>query len=187
MKRRELLKLGAASAMGALGAFTPSLLGEDQSAHATPRSPFIILPIYDDDPLTLEGRQRSILIIGGGLAGLSAALELAERGYQVTLREAGDVLGGRLATRDISNAAGDFRVEHGLHMWFDNYHQFKDIRQRLGINNFFKPHNETHFTFRDYKDEILTSDPPVYPDRVDWRVVAGCWSHAAEGHRIVLH
>ena len=90
MKRRELLKLGAASAVGAFGALTPSLLSGGQSAHATPRSPFIILPIYDDDPLTLEGRQRSILIVGGGLAGLSAALELAERGYQVTLREAGD-------------------------------------------------------------------------------------------------
>ena len=31
---------------------------------------------------------------GGGLAGMSAALGLAERGYQVTLREADTALGG---------------------------------------------------------------------------------------------
>ena len=160
MKRRDLLRLSMA---GALGATIPGLGGKYPNAHGQPRAPFVIMPIYDDDPLTLEGRDRSILVIGGGLAGLSASLELAERGYKVTLQEANDVLGGRLATRDLSTAAGDFRVEHGLHMWFDNYHQFKDIRERLDINDSFAPHNETHFTYRDYKDEILTSDPPIYP------------------------
>lgn len=134
-----------------------------KKASAIPRRPFTLWPLYDDDPLTLEGRERSVLVIGGGLAGMSAALELAERGYQVTLREANDILGGRLATRRERNAAGEFNVEHGLHMWFHNYHNFKDIRARLGIDGYFKPHNETHFTYRTYEDEVLTSDPPIYP------------------------
>ena len=81
MKRRELFKLGAVGTMGALGAMTPGLGGRGHDAHALPRDPFIIMPLYDQDPLTLEGRERSILVVGGGLAGLSAALELAERGY----------------------------------------------------------------------------------------------------------
>ena len=35
------------------------------------------------------GTRREVLIVGAGLAGMSAALELAERGYQVTLRASG--------------------------------------------------------------------------------------------------
>lgn len=39
---------------------------------------------------------RSVLVIGGGPAGLAASLRLAERGVAVTLAEAEDRLGGRL-------------------------------------------------------------------------------------------
>jgi len=38
----------------------------------------------------------SFLVVGGGPAGLEASLALAQRGYQVTLTDAGDELGGRL-------------------------------------------------------------------------------------------
>ena len=38
----------------------------------------------------------NILIVGGGPAGLEAALALGQRGYQVTLAEAGNELGGRV-------------------------------------------------------------------------------------------
>jgi isorenieratene synthase len=94
---------------------------------------------------------------------MSAALELAERGYAVTIRESMDVLGGRLATPRLHTRAGEFAVEHGLHMWFDNYHTFKDIRRRLGIDRFFRPYREVYTIFRDYEPEVLQSEPPVYP------------------------
>src|SRR5437867_12361388 len=40
---------------------------------------------------------RTILVIGGGIAGVSAALEAAEAGYDVTIIEKNPYLGGRVA------------------------------------------------------------------------------------------
>ncbi len=42
------------------------------------------------------GSSDSVLIVGGGPAGLEAAVALSDRGYEVTLSEAGEKLGGRV-------------------------------------------------------------------------------------------
>lgn len=42
----------------------------------------------------VEGSRGSVLIAGAGLAGLSAAKHLAEKGYTPTVLESRDVLGG---------------------------------------------------------------------------------------------
>ncbi len=140
-----------------------SVLGRNSAAQAFPNPPNVIRPRNPSAPPKLLSGTKSVLVVGGGIAGLSAALELAERGFRVTVCEADSVLGGRLATRTVSNAAGTFAVEHGLHMWFDNYHVFADIRKRLGVESFFREYNKIHFVFRDYKPEVLESSPPIYP------------------------
>lgn len=48
-----------------------------------------------------KGSDDGVLIVGGGPSGLEAALILAKRGYDVTLAEARDTLGGRV-TREAS-------------------------------------------------------------------------------------
>jgi monoamine oxidase len=48
--------------------------------------------------LTDARDRRSVIVIGGGLAGLAIALELVERGYAVKLLEAKSRVGGRILT-----------------------------------------------------------------------------------------
>jgi quinone-modifying oxidoreductase, subunit QmoB len=46
------------------------------------------------EPYKLETLSRKILVIGGGIAGMSAALDAAKTGYEVTIVEKTDKLGG---------------------------------------------------------------------------------------------
>jgi len=52
------------------------------------------IPAYQVPPV--KGRAESIAIVGGGPAGLTAAHDLALKGYHVTIFEAGPVLGGMM-------------------------------------------------------------------------------------------
>ncbi len=52
----------------------------------------------------------------GGLAGLSASLELAERGYNVTIKEKESVMGGKLFSKPVEIFKDKiFQIEHGFH------------------------------------------------------------------------
>lgn len=133
----------------------------------TIRPAFVLRPPANpsDPPRLPSHLSRRVLVAGGGLAGLSAALELSERGYQVTIREAGNVLGGRLSTRHVHLLHNQtFAIEHGFHAWFGNYHVFADIRKRLGLDRFFKPWHAVQFVFKEasYHPETLVSEGP-YP------------------------
>lgn len=48
--------------------------------------------------------ERRVLVVGAGLAGLSAARELSHRGYHVTVLEARDRVGGRLCSKKLDDS-----------------------------------------------------------------------------------
>ncbi len=56
--------------------------------------------------------QVRVAVIGGGIAGLSAAIQLAVEGAAVTLFEARETLGGRVRLQD----SGDWVLDPGLHL-----------------------------------------------------------------------
>jgi oxygen-dependent protoporphyrinogen oxidase len=62
-------------------------------------------------PLTIIGMTRDVVIVGGGIAGLSAAWRLRHR--DVLLLEGGDRLGGRMR----SDPCGDYWLNYGAHLF----------------------------------------------------------------------
>ncbi len=68
------------------------------------------------------------MVVGGGLAGITAAVELADAGRSVTLLESRPRLGG--AT--YSFARGDLTVDTGQHVFLRCYTAYRALLRRLG-------------------------------------------------------
>ena len=76
---------------------------------------------------------KKVVVIGGGLAGISSSIELARRGFEVTLVESSAALGGKLTGWDIEALGEHFPVEHGFHGFFDQYYNLNEIFAYAGI------------------------------------------------------
>lgn len=73
---------------------------------------------------------KDVAIIGGGFAGLSAGVALAERGYRVALLERKPALGGRAYSFEDPDT-GDF-VDNGQHVLMGCYRETLDFLGRIG-------------------------------------------------------
>jgi protoporphyrinogen oxidase len=58
---------------------------------------------------------KQIVILGAGPAGLMAAWELNQAGYQVTILEREDFVGGMCATQTFQGKKGEYRFDYGGH------------------------------------------------------------------------
>jgi hypothetical protein len=73
-----------------------------------------------------------VAIVGGGMAGLTAALRLAERGADVTVYEQKPYLGGQLSAH--SHDGGLRYHEHCYHMFLTWYHNFWALARDIGLD-----------------------------------------------------
>jgi zeta-carotene desaturase len=73
-----------------------------------------------------------IAIFGAGVAGLSAAIELVDRGHTVEIYEKRKVLGGKVSVWKDND--GD-SIESGLHIVFGGYSQLQEYLKRVGAEN----------------------------------------------------
>ncbi|BCM88194.1 hypothetical protein IAD21_00021 [Abditibacteriota bacterium] len=76
-----------------------------------------------------------VVILGGGVAGLSAAHELAERGYSVDVYEANTIAGGKARSVEVPDTATDGRRglpgEHGFRFFPRFYKHVTDTMKRI--------------------------------------------------------
>jgi len=79
--------------------------------------------------MTLADNQADVVVVGGGLAGISAAIELAEAGLRVMLLEARPWLGG--ATW--SFARRGVTIDNGQHAFIRGCEAYRDLLTKLGV------------------------------------------------------
>ncbi|MBB3326990.1 FAD-dependent oxidoreductase [Microlunatus antarcticus] len=78
--------------------------------------------------------QRSTLVLGGGIAGIAAAVGLAERGVEVTLVEREAQLGGRVRSWPVehdSAAGAPVTMSRGFHAFFRQYYNLRALLRRV--------------------------------------------------------
>ena len=83
-----------------------------------------------------------VIVLGGGVAGMSAAHELAERGFEVVVYEARDIPGGKARSMEVPGSGSDGRpdlpAEHGFRFFPGFYRHLPDTMKRIpydGQNN----------------------------------------------------
>src|SRR5580698_4440121 len=78
-----------------------------------------------------------VVIVGSGLAGISAATRLMEQGFDITLYEENDFLGGKLGAHRVSGKPDPH--EHCYHMYLNWYHNFWQLMREIGALDKFIP------------------------------------------------
>ncbi len=80
-----------------------------------------------------EGPPPRVAVIGGGIAGIAAAVALAQRGVQVQLLEREQQLGGRLRGWPTTLADGStVTMTRGFHAFFRQYYTLRALLRRAG-------------------------------------------------------
>ncbi|MEP7145485.1 MAG: FAD-dependent oxidoreductase, partial [bacterium] len=108
--------------------------------------------------------QRSVTVIGGGIAGLSASVFLTEKGFKVTLLEASPKLGGRAYS--FFDRTKNMFFDNGQHIlagWYINTFEYLKLTGSFDKLNFQK-NLEINFLNTDkniYKLRCPDTDPPM--------------------------
>jgi uncharacterized protein with NAD-binding domain and iron-sulfur cluster len=92
------------------------------------------LSLGPSGPALGSAPKKRVAVLGGGMAGLAAAHELAERGFSVTVYEPKE-LGGKARSIPVSGTAGpgrrDLPGEHGFRFFPGFYHHVPDTMRRI--------------------------------------------------------
>src|ERR671930_270995 len=80
----------------------------------------------------MRGRRVRAAVVGGGLAGLAAALELVDSGHEVTLYEARPTLGGKVQTLPPREGDPDPPPDNGQHVALGCFTAYLRFLERVG-------------------------------------------------------
>ncbi len=93
--------------------------------------------------------RADVIIIGAGVAGLTAALHLAERGLKPLVLESAVRVGGRLSGgEEVTINGTSFRLEHGVHGIWSPYRNFNALLARHNLRPVFVPADDETWIYR---------------------------------------
>ncbi len=143
---------------------SPVRVGRWARAAPLRMQPRILVPERHELPRAAPPGTEAV-VVGAGVAGVSAAVVLAERGVAVTLLEAADTLGGRLGAWPHTLPDGTEQVvEHGFHAFFRHYYTWRAVLRRLDPElSFLRPVDGYPVLSRSWPAEDLTGLPAAPP------------------------
>jgi protoporphyrinogen oxidase len=113
-----------------------------------------------------HAQRHRVVVAGGGIAGITAALKLAQAGYQVTLYEQKPWLGGNIASHQ--DAGSDVYHDVYPHMFSNFYVNFWDIVEKeiglkrdLTAKSDFEPRNSFKFLDRSGYSTMAVAKNPI--------------------------
>ena len=75
-------------------------------------------------------RNRNVLVVGAGIAGLGAAYTLRKRGLEVTVFEAAPHPGGRIVSEEVDG----FHLDFGANVFLETYGTVRQLAEELGVS-----------------------------------------------------
>ncbi len=81
--------------------------------------------------------RHDVIVVGGGLAGLSAAIYLSDQGKKVLLLEKEKVVGGLAAGGQLADG---IYFDRGAAYWTNSYEEEQHILEHIGLGDFQKKH-----------------------------------------------
>ncbi len=152
-RQRQRLSFGSRSSLIAQHLFTPwfskVIKAREQCAPAKLFSSNLRSNAEDYEQLTapkLHAQSMRVAVIGGGLAGINAALDLARHGCQVTLFEAKSRLGGRAGSfHDVPTGAA---IDYCQHVGMKCCTQLRRWIAKTDQQDSWKTQEELHFVSR---------------------------------------
>jgi uncharacterized protein with NAD-binding domain and iron-sulfur cluster len=114
---------------------------------------------------------RRVAVLGGGIAGLTAAHELADRGFDVTVYEANDRVGGKARSMPVDADAGEDGLlgEHGFRFFPAYYRNVVETMARIpdgagrSAADHLVPTSETLVASADGEGAVASTKQPSTP------------------------
>ena len=79
----------------------------------------------------LTDASRPVVVAGGGISGIAAAVGLAERGVPVIMVEPHEQLGGRVRSWPVTHGVDQVTMSRGFHAFFRQYYNLRALLRRI--------------------------------------------------------
>ncbi|KAJ8499906.1 hypothetical protein OPV22_010458 [Ensete ventricosum] len=97
--------------------------------------------LFPPEPEHYTGPKLKVAIVGGGLAGMSTAVELLDQGHEVDIYESRPFIGGKVGS--FVDKQGN-HIEMGLHVFFGCYSNLFRLMKKVGADENLLVKDHTH-------------------------------------------